>query len=65
MLMSDVKNLSTAVGSLTEEVQGLRDDLNQRKGAKRAFIALSACIGGASGALGAWIKAFFISGAAN
>jgi hypothetical protein len=62
MLLSDVKNLSLEVGSLTEEVQGLRSDLDQRRGARKAFYALSGAIGGAAGVAGAWVKSLFIIG---
>lgn len=55
-LQAEVKNLIRMIGALEEQVMGLRDDLNQRKGARQTLLFLCGCIGTIGGMIGATIK---------
>lgn len=61
-LLESVDNLKTVVGNLSEQFDGFRSDYSERKGATKMLYTIVAAIGGASGAVGAYIKNIFLTG---
>lgn len=58
-LEGSLNGLSNTVAQLEEQVMGLRDDLNQRRGAKKTFFLMCGVFSSLGGFCGSYLKSKF------